>query len=141
MRWDDGTVGRWVVQSWTATKTLTDHFYAILGKGLETCALRRLKVCRECEKYIVVADVKRRFCSTKCHDEYHNRETHAENRQHRKELAIKEARRLVKAGKSTDEIRNKTGLPRRVVEQIRSGDYSPNSQQRTKTVTNPSVGR
>lgn len=138
MRWGDGTVERWVAQSWPVTKPLIKNIlYAILGKALETGVLGRLKVCRECEKYIVVADVKRRFCSRKCHDEYHNRVTHAENRKHRREAAILKANRLMGAGKSNDVIQEQTELPRRVVEQIRSGDLSPNSQQRPKTATQP----
>jgi hypothetical protein len=137
MRWGDGTVERWVAQSWSVTKTLTDHFYAILGKALETGALSRLKVCRECQKYMVVDDHKRQFCRTKCHDDYHNRETHAENRKHRKDRAILMAKKLAEAGKSSDVIQEQTGLPRRTVEQILAGDLSPNSQQRPKTVPRP----
>ena len=79
----------------------------------------------------------RRDVGRKCHDGYHNRETHAENRKHRTEQAILEAKQLVATGKSSDVIQEQTGLSWQVVEQIRSGDLSPNSQQRPKTVTQP----
>jgi len=123
MHLDNGVMERWMVQAWPVTRTLKDTIYAILGKALESGALNRLRVCRECGKYLVVADLKRRFCeaSTKCHDDYHNRETHAENRKYRREQAISQADQLVKAGKSKDEIRDKTGLPQRTVEQIFDG--------------------
>lgn len=90
-------------------------------------------------KFLTALRRKTRFCteSRKCHDDYHNRVTHPENRKHRKAQAILKAKGFVEEGKSSDVIQEQTGLPRRVVEQIRSGDISPNSQQRSKTVTQP----
>ena len=122
-RWNNGVVERWAAQSWPVTTTLMDHFYAILGKAIETGALSRLKVCRECGKYLVVADLKTRFCpeSRKCHDAYHNRVTHAGNRKYRREQAVLEAQRLAKDGKSKEAIMDTTGLPLRVVEKVFDG--------------------
>jgi len=131
LRWDDGTEGRWTVQSWPVTTTLAAYYYAMLGKALETGALTRLKVCRECGKYLVAADLKTRFCldSRKCHDDYHNRlkqqnGTMAQTRTHQRKNALLRATRLLSTLKltNTDEsikrLQAETHLPRRVVTKI-----------------------
>ncbi len=74
-RWRNGSKGRWTAQSWPVTRTVRDSLYAILGGALVSGTLTRLKVCRECGKYLVVAHGKRDFCpNTKCKDTFYNRE-------------------------------------------------------------------
>ncbi len=137
LRWGGATTGRWAIRSLPRARELKAYLYGILGRALEAGMLDLLKVCRECENYMVVDDLKTRDCSAKCHTDYHNRETHAGNRKHRKELAILKAKKLAEAGKSSAVIQKETRLPRRAVEQILSGDLSPNSQLRPKTVPRP----
>lgn len=129
IRWDDGTVGRWATISWPITKTPKDHFYAILGKALETGDLTRLKVCRWCKKYIVaVKDRKLDFCpGTTCKDSFHNHEKgdtgyHKERRRKRREQQLQDARKLVKTGAPFAKITAATGLPQRAIERLLEED-------------------
>lgn len=52
-------------------------------------------------------------------------------------LALKASLALDRSEGSIEILKKKTRLPRRVVEQILSGDLSPNSQQRPKAVPGP----
>jgi hypothetical protein len=133
IRWGDGTTGRWATISWPITKTPKDHFYAILGKALETGDLTRLKVCRQCGKYLVtVKDRKRDFCEgTTCKDDFHSGQRkkvgyYTDRRQAQRKDAIKKARQLLAAGRAQriprrtlfEQIEKATRLPQREVDKI-----------------------
>lgn len=128
MRRGDGTTGRWATISWPITKTPKDHFYAILGKALETGDLTRLKVCRHCGKYLLaVKDCKRDFCEgTKCKDVFHSLQRgridyYKDRRKKERKAAIKKASQLLATGRARkvpdhilfEEIKAKTAVPRK----------------------------
>lgn len=148
IRRDDGTIERWATISWPLTKTPKDHFYAILGKALETGDLTRLKVCRHCGQYLLaVKDRKRAFCpGGKCKDAFHAQERgedgyYVRRREKQRKAAVKRAGQLGALGRARkvphrilfEQIKQDTALPPRVVKQILDGDLSPNSQRPPKT--------
>jgi hypothetical protein len=125
IRWGDGTIGRWATISWPITKTPKDHFYAILGKALETGDLTRLKVCRQCGKYLVaLKDRKRGFClGTKCKQAFHNGQRrkvgyYKDRRQDQRKDALKKARKLKREGAGFKKIQAETNLPDREVTRV-----------------------
>jgi hypothetical protein len=66
---------RWVTTPWPIARNTKELLYTVLAGALIYGTLDRLKVCRECKKYMVVKDLKRQFCEgSKCKDEYFNRQ-------------------------------------------------------------------
>jgi hypothetical protein len=63
---------RWVAQSWPYTITTPDFLYSVLGAALLDGSINRLKMCPNCEKFLIAKDRKRRWCSNQCKDNFHN---------------------------------------------------------------------
>ena len=124
INWADGSKGRWTAQSWPITTTLRDSLYAILGGALVSGTLNRLKVCRECGRYIVVTDLKRCFCSDKnCKDVFYNRDKvkkgiFKKRREQKKQADMDNAIKLIRKGAPYKEVQDKTGLPKRDIERL-----------------------
>jgi len=66
---------RWVARVWPLAKTTKELLYTILAEALVNSTLNRLKVCKQCGKYLAVKDRKRDFCpGTSCKDDFFNRQ-------------------------------------------------------------------
>jgi hypothetical protein len=129
-----------ITERWTTTflpfgdvRTLKEKFYAILGRALLTGTLTRLKLCRQCGRYLVaVKDLKREFCEgTTCKDYFHSGQKkkvgyYTDRRKTQRKDAIKKARQLLAAGRAQkiprralfEQIEAATKLPYRVVEKV-----------------------
>lgn len=131
----DGTQERWATTfvPFRCTRTFEESLYAILGRALLTGTLGRLKVCRQCGKYLVaVKDRKRDFCEgTTCKQDFHNHERggttyYKDHRQKQRKKAIEKGSQLYATGRARkvpdhslfEQIVEKTGLPRREVDKI-----------------------
>jgi len=131
----DDRIERWAATfvPFRVTRTLEESLYAILGRALLTGTLGRLKVCRQCGKYLVaVKDRKRDFCEgTTCKQDFHKHERggtmyYKDHRQKQRKKAIEKASQLLATGRARkvpdhtlfEQIKEETGLPRREVDKI-----------------------
>ena len=114
---------RWIVSeraSLIESKNLMDYFYWTIINAMEHGELSKLKVCGECHNFFVQSDARQEFCSDKCRTNFNNKRRLAEGyftakrrENQRRELA--KARRLLKDGKSPEEVAKHTRLSLRLL--------------------------
>src|SRR5262249_51956012 len=112
----------WIIRRrYPETARVRERLYGTIISALETGELAKLRRCPNCEKYLLVEGLKRRFCGQRCKDEFFNHQKaktgyFKTNRKERKKLRLKEARTLLKKGKSERFVMEETGLTRKALE-------------------------
>jgi hypothetical protein len=87
---------------------------------METGKLAKLKTCNVCEKFFIQDDVRQEFCSEKCRYDFHNRTRQEQGyfgrkRKQTRELILKKAKALLRAGMSPSEVSTKAKLSLRLL--------------------------
>jgi hypothetical protein len=66
---------KWVATAQPIAENTRELLYGILAAALLNGTLNRLKLCKQCQKYLAVKERKREFCpGTSCKDDFFNRE-------------------------------------------------------------------
>jgi len=103
-------------------KSVREFFYWLLYQTLKSGEFSRLRKCPNCSNFYIAKDLKRKFCSAKCKDDYYNETrkkdgyfTKAWRRRRRK--ALNKAKRLLKEKGSAQVARvaKETGLTVRIL--------------------------
>jgi hypothetical protein len=111
-----------IIRKWYPdTAPVRERLYWTIISALENGELARLRRCPKCENYFLVEDLKRKFCSQRCKDEFFNLEKaktgyFKENREERKKQRLKKARKLLDKGESEDFVMEELGLTRKALE-------------------------
>jgi len=103
--------------------SLHKWLYGILISVLEDGYFASLRRCEECQKFFIAEDARKQFCGDNCKTAFHNKRRLAEGyfsdyRIKSSKRKLIQARRLLKSGKSQNEVIEETGLSRRAVGQI-----------------------
>jgi hypothetical protein len=113
---------KWIIRRWYPdTAPARERLYWAIISALENGELARLRRCPKCETYFLAEDLKRRFCSQRCKDEFFNLEKaktgyFKANRKERKKQRLNEARKLLKKGKSRQFVMEELGITRKALE-------------------------
>jgi hypothetical protein len=93
-----------------------EHFlwWSVIN-SMENGELAKLKTCGVCQKCFLQEDVRQEFCSEKCRYDFHNNTRQeqgyfGQKRKQRRDLMLKKARALFRAGMSPTEVSTKTKL-------------------------------
>jgi hypothetical protein len=105
-------------------KSSRELLYGIIADSLENGGFNRLRMCRECSKFFLGLDLKRKFCRDRCKDQFFNSKKakegkfkeYRQQRAKRNRAQLKKARRLFFEGKSVASVIEDTGLSRRILE-------------------------
>jgi len=94
--------------------------YGMLKNLLEWGGMEQLKSCPECQRFFAAQDSRKDFCSTPCRTNYNNSRRKELNyfqnrRKEERRRDLNRARRLLKEGKSPEELVLETGLSLRVL--------------------------
>jgi len=111
---------RWEVYKEIDRRSLRHSLYWNLIHSLESGELSSLKVCPECSRYFIQADARQGFCNHKCRIEFNNKQRlqtgyFKNRRQTIRRKSLSRARRLLREGKSLNEVSNETRLSLRVL--------------------------
>ncbi len=92
-------------------KGFRELFYGIIAESLESGSFTRVRMCLECGKFFIAEDLKRKFCSDRCKDQFFNAKKDFKKARHMlREKRVKTARRLLKEGRGLASVMDETGL-------------------------------
>lgn len=62
-----------VARHFSNAESLRELLYGIIAESLENGTFARLRMCPECKKLFLAANLKRQFCKNRCKDNFHNK--------------------------------------------------------------------
>jgi hypothetical protein len=112
---------KWIVRRWyPESAPVRERLYWTISNALENGELAGLRMCPTCKIFFLAADLRRRFCSQRCKDEFFNLEKaktgyFKANRKERKKQRLNAARKLLDKGESEDSVMEQLGLTRKAL--------------------------